>query len=573
MDLNAVELCARAQKRHDGRAQLMDFWQETAEQFAPWRADFTSELTWGTDYAAHLMESTPLIVARTFKDQIGSMLRPEGKQYFFHRTPYDDYNDDPEVRDYLDWRSRQLARIVFDRVSGAHRALKTTDEFFALFGQGVLSVDLAKKSLDRLHIASHHLRDCAWTMGEDDRPATMDRRIHLTARRIKERFPKAKLHEKIEKAFEKGSDETFEIMHCVLSADEYDAYKKTKMRRKPGQKLWASIYVDVRHKRILRETPTRHSFGYVVPRWATLGESSYAFSPAVVVALPDARLIQAQATVLLESAEKAVAPPLVAYDEAIRGDINLDAAAVTWIDRNYDGRTGQPIEPIDLGKNITVGAEIINRTEAMLNKAFYLDVLRMPDTRQTKSTIETQFLIDEYVRSALPLFAPMANNYNGDFFHECDQIVELNGGYAMRDMPEDIKEMELQYQWDNPLSQMVDRVKSQTISEVADIANVVASIEQIAAQSKALTRLNPAKMLRSGVVAIGGAEYLKEEDEAKQEEAALDEQMQADKAAAMAPDMANALQSGVNAAKAAAEIPDMADPSFPILPVPGEVAA
>jgi hypothetical protein len=58
---------------------------------------------------------------------------------------------------------------------------------------------------------------------------------------------------------------------------------------------------------------------------------AYAYSPATVVALPDARLLQQMTLTLLEAGQKAVDPPLKATSEAIR-------AASTVCRRHYLGR-------------------------------------------------------------------------------------------------------------------------------------------------------------------------------------------------------------------------------------------
>jgi hypothetical protein len=85
-DDNAVELIRRSDRRFSKRAQLDSFRQEVALNFAPWLAEWTTELQLGDDYAAHLIDGTPLLLARDFVGQIGAMLRPPGKQWFWHRT-------------------------------------------------------------------------------------------------------------------------------------------------------------------------------------------------------------------------------------------------------------------------------------------------------------------------------------------------------------------------------------------------------------------------------------------------------------------------------------------------------
>ena len=153
-DDNAIELLRRGDARFSARATLDTFRQEIALNFAPQHASWTTELQLGEDFASHLMDGTPLIVAEDYVGMIGSMLRPAGRQWFWHRTPYEDMNADPVVRDYLDWRSQQLMRFLFERTTGAEGALSEADTFYGLFGDAVLSIDYA--TADRRSLTVQH---------------------------------------------------------------------------------------------------------------------------------------------------------------------------------------------------------------------------------------------------------------------------------------------------------------------------------------------------------------------------------------------------------------------------------
>lgn len=558
-DANAIELIKRSEQRFAARQQLDDFRHEVALNFCPWHASWTSPLTLGDDFAAHLVDSTPILLARDFIGQIGSMLRPPGKQWFWHKTPLDLEESDREIREYLEWRSKQMMRITFDRVTGAHRAFKMGDEFFGFFGDAVLSVDLDKFQ-ESLRLQAHHTRDVVWAVGDENKVDTVTRREHLPARVIKQRFKK--VHRKIEEACEKNPDQVFEIQHHVMPVEDYDYYNG-KIKGKPG--TWASVWTDVDNKTILRETNTK-TMRYVVPRWVTLPGWAYAISPATTVALPDARLIQQQALAIMEAAEKQINPPLIAVSDSIRGDVRLESRGLTWVERNYDERTGDPLRPIELGKNFQLGVDSLLRTEAQITRAFFLDVLRMPDTRNSKSTLEVQFKIDEYVRAALPLFAPMQAEYNEAVLHEVDAIIQLAGGYSMREMPDSLKETELLYQWDNPLSEMLERQKAQMVAEVSQLGQTIAALEAAATQAPALKQIDTAKMFREAVMGIGGAPWVLDENEAKQMGEELAQANAAREMVQAGPDLAKIVDSGVGAAEAASNIPNPAEPSFPVMP-------
>lgn len=568
-DDNAVELIKRGDARFSKRQQLDSFRQEVALNFCPWLASWTTELNLGEDFCAHLIDGTPLLLARDFKAQVGSMLRPAGKQWFWHRTAHDELNNDRDARDYLDWRSRQMMRIMFDNVTGASRALEQSDQFFAWFGDAVLSVDYGR-DMSTLRLQAYHSKDAVWAVGEQNKVDVITRKEAVAARVIKARYARIlkdkgkALHPNIEKACENDPDTTFEIRHEVLPADEYDAYNKSDMKRSDG---YVSVWIDVAHKTILKES-SQPSFRYVIPRWVTLPHTAYAISPATTIALPDARLIQQQALAIMEAAEKQVNPPIVAYTDVFRGDIGLKPYTINYADKSYDERQGQPLYPIELAKNFRLGVDALLRTEMQITRAFYLDVLRMPDTRNSKSTVEVQWKIDEYVRAALPLFAPMQAEYNETLLREVDVLIEMAGGYKIREVPATLNGEPLQYQWDNPLGDMMERAKAQGTAEVSQVGQALAALEAAAAQSPTLKQLDTKKAFRETTIGLGYSRWLLSEEQAKAEADAIAKQAAMQQMVANAPNIASVIDSGVNAAQVAAEIPMQAEPGMPLLPAP-----
>lgn len=564
-DDNALELIKRGDRRFSKRASLDSYRQEVALNFAPHLASWNATLHLGDDFAAHLTDGTPLLLARDFVGQIGAMLRPAGKQWFWHRTALDDLNADPAVRNYLDWRSSQMMRIAFDRVTGAEGALTEADEFYGLFGDAVISVDYATHERETIRLQTNHSKDAVWLIGKDNKPDTITRRESLAARVVKGRFSQTgdKLHEKVHEACDKDGDTEIDIRHEVLPAAEYDAYiKKGPLKRKDG---WVSVWLDATNKTIIRETHT-DTFRYVIPRAGRRYGYPYGWSRATMAALPDARLIQQQAMAILEAAERQLSPPLIAFQDSIRGDMRLDG--ITWVDRGFADKGVDPVTPLELGKNFNLGIDAIMRTEGQLARAFYLDRLRMPDTRVSKTKEEAAFMIDEYIRSAVPLFSPMKVEYSDELLFEIDTLIERAGGYDSRRKPDELRDVELSFQWDNPLTDMIERQKVQRIAEGAQIGQTIAALAAAAAQVPDLQQADLGKMFRDGMVAIGNAAWLVDVKTGRQNAEAGAQANQMRELVAAAPNLAQVIDSGVNAAETAATIPNPAEPSYPMLPAP-----
>jgi hypothetical protein len=539
-DQNAVELIFRADRKFGSRTQLDQFRDEIAHHFAPWDASWQQDLVLGEDFAAHLIDGTPLLLARDYINQIGSILRPAGKQWFWRRTGDEKLNEDAANRAYLDWRSKQTMRAIFERETGAVSALKHSDRFYGLYGDAVLSVDVSDR-LDGLRIKSYHSKDCVWSIGPSNKADVFTRREKMTVRNMAWKFGEEKLHPKTREKLAKTPDMELVVQHDVMPAEDYDRIKNAAaFARKPGE--FVSIWTDVEQKHVMRQA-TQPTMRYVVPRSVTLPNNPYGISMATIIALPDARLIQQQALAILEAAERQVDPPIVAMDgDAIRGDIDLSRGKITWVDRAYDDRTGAPLVPLELAKNFQLGVESLMRTEAQITRAFHLDQLRMPDTGRTKAVEEVQFLIDEYIRSALPLFAPMQVEYNAEFLYEVDNVLTSMGTWENDEIPQDLMQDEsgIEFAWDNPLTDMIERQKATVVAEVGQLAQVIAALEAGAAQAKSLARLDYGEMFEDAVVGLQGSKYILEDEQKEEAQQGVEQQQQVDALMANAPNIAPA---------------------------------
>ncbi len=103
---------------------------------------------------------------------------------------------------------------------------------------------------------------------------------------------------------------------------------------------WVLLYIDVENSHLIDEIGLWAN-GFTLPRWQTVSGSQYAYSPAAVAGLPDARLLQAITLTLLEAGEMAVRPAMLATADAIREDIQHFPGGITYVDADYDERKGE----------------------------------------------------------------------------------------------------------------------------------------------------------------------------------------------------------------------------------------
>ena len=254
--------------------------QELAEHFYPERADFIVNRWLGEEFMQNLSTSYPVIARRDLGNSISSMLRPRSQHWF--KISAGDTQTDIAGDRWLEMATTIQKRAMYDRDAQFVRATKEADHDYVTFGNAVVSVEMNNKK-NSLMYRCWHLRDVAWLEDYDGSICEVYRRSCPSAAKLMSEF-KGNVSGQAKEVYEKTPHAEIKYYHIVLPKDRY----KGEM---PVGSDYVSIYVEEKTGHVLREEPVQ-SMIYVIPRWQTVSGSQYAYSPATVAALPDARLIQ-----------------------------------------------------------------------------------------------------------------------------------------------------------------------------------------------------------------------------------------------------------------------------------------
>lgn len=473
MDSYARTLVERGNVLFGKRQSLMSMWQEVANNFYVERADFTTMRTIGTTFADALTTSYPLLARRELGDGLGSMLRPKEKEWFFVETARQDRVDD-QGKKWLAAATQTQRRAMYARATKFVRATKEGDHDFASFGQTVLSVQLNRDQSDLLY-RCWHLRDVVWVENADGDICEVHRKWKCFARDAVAMFPRCSA--RIRDIAEKNPHEEVELRHIVMRSADYDNPGGRKWRQP-----WVSIYVEAAEMAMLEEVGSRGRV-YIIPRWQTVSGSQYAYSPATVAALPDARLLQAMTLTLLEAGEKYTNPPLVAVQNAIRSDVALYAGGITWVDAEYDERLGEVLRPLSQDKSgMAIGRDLRNDVRDTIERCFYLNKLTGPNFSgmsggREMTAYEAGQRVQEYVRQALPLFEPMEQDYNGGLCDETFDLLLHAGAFGSHaDIPDSLRGADIRFRFESPLTEIIDAQKGQRLVNAKQLLAQVADV-------------------------------------------------------------------------------------------------
>ena len=471
--MNAKQLRDLADSLFSKKMSLLNLQQEISENFYPERADFTVRRHLGVDFAGNLMTSYPILCRRDLGDQIGTMLRNTNKPWF-HNVVKDQNRQDHETRQWLEWSSEVMRSTMYAPATQFNKATTQADHDFSAFGGACLTVRLNSKADDLIY-RTWHLRDLAWMEDEEGKICGIFRRwkptIYTLMRLFNAGRPGTSLDSKIIRRAAKEPNAEIDCYHFMVAADMYDG---------PNNGMpWRSIYYDCDNKHEMQSVAQRRK-EYVIPRWLTVSGSQYPHSPATVAALPEGRLLQAMTYTLLEAGEKVVNPPIIAVEQALRSDVALYSGAITYIDRDYDERTGEALRPlVQDAKGMPLSKDMQADSRSLLAQCFYLNRLKLPTNRPQMTAYEVGQYIQEYVRNALPLFEPMEAEYNGALCEETFSCIADAGGFGYPgDWPRKIRGADVVFRFASPLHDAIEQQKGAKFLEVSQLLAQAAAIDK-----------------------------------------------------------------------------------------------
>ena len=536
----ADRLCERGSKLFSQRKAIVTLWQEIAENFYPQRADFTVTRYIGEEFAENLYSSYPLLVHRELSSSFAAMLRPRRKDWFMISVDGEE-SLSKGSKEWLEWATQRMKRAMYDRKAHMIRATSEGDADFAAFGQCCITRETNWNAMvPHLLYRSWHLRDVAWAEMADGSIGEIYIKWKPTLKQLKEQFGEDKLHREMKN---KKPSEDLEEQECMRLAVSIDIYagqfnqfgpeQVVALQQQGNMMPFVMVYLDMKNKHIIDEqiVPTH---GIILPRWQTVSGSQYAYSPAAVAGLPDARLIQAMSVTLLEAGEISVRPPMIATQDAIRSDVQLYAGGITWADADYDERKGDVLRPLNQDRRgLPLGFDQHDRQQMALADAFYLNKLTLPPPEGDMTAFEVGQRVEEYVRAALPLFEPMEHEYNGQLCEDTfDALLRAGHFGSVRDIPAELRGRDVHFKFVSPLHDAIDRKNA---SEFMESANLIAQAIQL--DPNAAVAMDVSSALRSALEGVGLAEkHIRSPQEMEQMIEAANAQAQAMQEAAMLKD-------------------------------------
>lgn len=455
------------------RGPLLLHWQELAEHFYFERADFTVLHNIGEDYASGAMTSVPALARREMGNLYRSMLRPV--DFFKIKATEDARNKASDAKAWLEYATRLQRAAMYRRAANFTKATEAGDHDHVTFGQCVIQIS-PTPARDGVYYRNWHLRDVVWSEDYAGSIQDIHRNCDVPIRILNGLFP-GKVPSQLVNDAQKDPHKKVKVRHIVVPAD---AYEFGDFKPRPDHR-WVSIWV-MPAENVTLETISRTYRGYIVPRANTVSGSQYARSPFTSIILPDARTKMAIERILLEAGEKAIDPPMIAVQDALRGDIGLYAGGVTMIDIDYDERTGEALRPVNADHSaLPFGEDMSARYDQVIREGMMLTKINLPDT-SNMTAYQVRKIMEQHMRAHIPMFEPVEVEYNEPLCSETFEIMRSLGAFPPNEIPDSLRGADVEFSFQSPMKDIENDGKAQKLQEGMAVIQIGAQLDPAVAQ-------------------------------------------------------------------------------------------
>lgn len=375
MALNAVHSIKAFRNAKSDRINWDNHWQDIADYVLPTR-QFLSKpnVNKGAERRGRIYNTTAPEAAVQLAAALEGMLFNTGIRWFELTTEDETVNNLHEVKEWLyDSTNRMLA--YFDNTT-TRFSLSAHEVALDLvsFGTGVI---LAQESKGMFKFQARDLSGIYLKASDDGDIVDVFREFTMPAWECVEVFGESSVSEET-RLFANDperKDKDISILHHVYLRLDRDYTKHDNTN-----KAWGSYYCEIDTKHSISESGFDEN-PYIIIRWSKAAEEVYGRSPAMEV-LPSIKVVNAMARTTLEAAELAVRPPVIVGAGTMEGPIRTAPGSIMYV---RQGTRDLP-QPFNSGARPDIGHELMDREEAKIDKAFFIDRLSLPELDRMTAT-------------------------------------------------------------------------------------------------------------------------------------------------------------------------------------------
>lgn len=392
----AEELLRLHADMENERANFDTLYERIAELVFPRAQYFTSKSgTQGDLRGERVFDNTPTLALDRFASAVGSMLTPETMQWHGLKVSDPRFQEDEEVKEYLELASRVLFQARYaprtNFSSQAHECWLSN----GAFGTSAMFVD--EKMGGHLRYRALHLSEIY--IGENHQ-GLIDRvhrgKFELKAYQVEQLAndpdPSKRwvMPECVKKALDdtggkRNPNATFEFVHCVYPNEEWNP----RFADFRGMD-YSSTYVCVADRCITNQSGYR-TMPYAVGRYVTGPREIYGRSPAMTV-FRDILMLNEMNKTMIRAGQLHVDPPFLIHEDGALAAFQMAPRSINYGMVTDDGRPlAQALRPEG---DLVIGIDLIQDRRTAVNDAFLVTLFQIlvenPDMTATQALLRAQ---------------------------------------------------------------------------------------------------------------------------------------------------------------------------------------
>lgn len=473
--LDLLDLSKRMDER---KAPWLEYWQQLGDILLPSQADFTRAKREARARTDIIYDGTPRISARGLATTIEGLLKPKTHRWFQVTLSDKDIAEIDEVKLWLEDVADRMWQAMYRPTARYIQNSAEATESLIVFGNGPLMIAENTRKTG-LAFRAFHMNACAF---ETDADGIIDRFKYdeeLTARQAIGQWGEQNIHAKVIEAAKdaKKSSQTFTFTTVILPREDYE------FGRYDSRGLaYRKCVIDVKHEHKVEEGGY-HDFPLAIRRWETAPGEIYARSPGMM-ALPDAKTLQAMGKTLLIAGQKSVDPPVWAYNDAVLspirtfpgGTITLDATAASALGG------GAPIGVLDMGKNMPLGLDMQEAVREQVRAAFFEHVFKLPLEGRQMTATEILERKEEFLRTIGPVLGRLETDDLGATVQRVFNIMHRAGQFPPFPEIGDI-EVKIEFEYMSPVQKARKETELASLGRALEILGPLLEIDPAGADN------------------------------------------------------------------------------------------
>jgi|9_EtaG_2_1085328.scaffolds.fasta_scaffold00172_9 hypothetical protein len=468
--MDGKSIIARFEQAKNGRYNFDNHWQEVADLVLPTR-EFQTEYAPGEKRRNKIFSDVAPEAAESLAAALSGLLTNTSTRWFSLMPT------DPNLRGIraVDQYLYDVTEVMLSYFDGNNCgfALASHEMYLDIvcFGTGCMLVN------DTDSGPSFQARDLSnFYLMEDDQGKIVEvyRKFKMTEREAYETFGD-QLSEKTLNRIREGSaagdygSRKIEFIHAIIKRYDRDMLKLDNTNME-----YASFYIERNEAHICSEGGYKQ-MPYLFPRWSKSPEETYGRSPAMKV-LPGIKVANVMARNILEASELAIRPPIMMPANSIEGPLRTSPGSLIYY---RQGSRDYP-RPLVSGANPGVGENLLQRQESRIEKAFFLENLKMPNNDRMTATE-----IIQRRQEGLMQAAPILSRLYAEFLDPLISrtFISLNKAKLLPEPPSVLEGRALSVEYRSPMANSKRQSHTQSFMQAMQAASVLFQIDPMAAKT------------------------------------------------------------------------------------------